>query len=139
MESVPPAFETPHHCLLEIHPTITLQIHSTATILSTVVSHDVNYHNLPISPWNYSLRLYTTQDMVGSFWHNHSKHLRPSNNHPSFWVMARVRVQLHQQALPPWAAALATSSPRPNWPINGPSWPEARAALKELIAWKQQQ
>lgn len=32
---------------------------------------------------------------------------------------------------PPCAAAFATSSPRPNCGIRGPSWPDWRAALKD--------
>ena len=32
---------------------------------------------------------------------------------------------------PPWAAALATSSPRLNCDMRGPSWPDCNAALNE--------
>lgn len=41
--------------------------------------------------------------------------------------------------LPPCVAAVATSSPRSNCDIRGPSWPDCRAALKEDRAWKYKQ
>ena len=41
--------------------------------------------------------------------------------------------------LPPCVAAVATSSPRSNCDIRGPSWPDCRAALKDDRAWKYKQ
>lgn len=51
----------------------------------------------------------------------------------------RVTDKVYTWFSPPCAAALATSSPSPNWVINGPSCPDCSAELKDDSAWTETQ
>ena len=57
--------------------------------------------------------------------------LNQNLNH-KIWFLSNIQDGHH---LPPWAAAFATSSPRPNCDISGPNCPDCNAELKDDNAW----